>query len=504
MISTISLQQSANMTKTRQIVDLLTPWQNALQSFIRTFNRSTQQGTKNLKQAKTKSTDLDFTTTLNARQIKSVYNQAYLNYESYLALKTLTIRNIINKSSLNNTDKTILYRINSQQSWFIKNLELAWKIDATTGELSVPTNKDYKASGSLVYLPVAPELMKLSRHIFKYSNGQLPNLKNTRTMIMDGIIAQREENKNSKSFDYWLKITTLTKGKPIFIPIKANHYFENKVIKAKKFINTIQVKITDEMNVKVSFILEEYDAEKRKDNIVLGVDSNFNDSNLFSDSSGGLYGGSFVQWLKQMDNKIMKRQKYVQSNGLSLKKDDQYQRLNKRVRDYTKNEINRIVNKMINNEAASELVVESLDFRGGGLSKRMNRLLSRMGRSVLKAKLNRIGVSHGVKVLKVNPAYSSQECSKCGYVDKTNRNGLVFTCKCCKYKLHADVNSSRVLVKRRSFNGLDIYGGISKNNTRKLLQNLHSKDCMVYARLLNRVTGSDESQDDVCFVTQLN
>lgn len=504
MISAISLEQEANLNKSRQISDLLHPWQKSLHFFIKNFYYQTLQGTEPLKRTNTKSIDLNFTTILNARQIKSAYNQAYSNYISYLALKTLNIRSTISHSSLSQNTKTILYRVNSQHAWFIKDFELAWKLDKNTGEISVPTNKDYKTPDNLVYMSVEPHLMKLARHMFKYSKGKLPNLKKTRTMVMDGIIAQREENKSSKTFDYWVKITTLTKRKPVLMPIKTNNYFENKVSKAKKFNNTVQVKIDDNNNVQISFILEEHNAIKRADNIIVGVDSNFNDTNLFSTNDGGLYGGAFVQWLKQMDNKIMKRQKYIQQNSLSLKHDDQYQRLNKRVRDHTKNEINRIINKLIKDEKVSELVVESLDFRGGGLSKRMNRLLTRMGRSALKVKLERVEESHGVKVLKVNPAYSSQECSKCGYVDKSNRQNLVFKCKCCKQKLHADVNSPRVLVKRRSPHGSDTYGSISKNKTRELLQEKHSLTCVVHARLLNRVAGSEDKEKAVNSSCQLN
>ena len=49
----------------------------------------------------------------------------------------------------------------------------------------------------------------------------------------------------------------------------------------------------------------------------------------------------------------------------------------------------------------------------------------------------------------VNPAYSSQACSNCGYVDKGNRKARgEFECKLCNRKLHADVNASRNLLSR--------------------------------------------------------
>ena len=42
----------------------------------------------------------------------------------------------------------------------------------------------------------------------------------------------------------------------------------------------------------------------------------------------------------------------------------------------------------------------------------------------------------------VNPKYTSQACSKCGYKDKSNRKWNNFKCKICGYELHSDLNAS--------------------------------------------------------------
>jgi len=55
----------------------------------------------------------------------------------------------------------------------------------------------------------------------------------------------------------------------------------------------------------------------------------------------------------------------------------------------------------------------------------------------------------GVPVVFVDPAYSSQECSGCHYVDRANRpNQATFACRACGLLLHADVNASRNLAHR--------------------------------------------------------
>jgi putative transposase len=49
----------------------------------------------------------------------------------------------------------------------------------------------------------------------------------------------------------------------------------------------------------------------------------------------------------------------------------------------------------------------------------------------------------GIVVVYVDPAYTSQGCSRCGYTDRKNRYGLQFHCKACGLRLHADLNGAR-------------------------------------------------------------
>jgi putative transposase len=86
-------------------------------------------------------------------------------------------------------------------------------------------------------------------------------------------------------------------------------------------------------------------------------------------------------------------------------------------------------------------VVEKLDFRNQNLSKRMNRLLSRFGKSCIVAKLKAMEEEFGIVTRYENPAYTSQECSVCGDVDRNNRKSQsVFECKFCHGIMHADVH----------------------------------------------------------------
>lgn len=57
----------------------------------------------------------------------------------------------------------------------------------------------------------------------------------------------------------------------------------------------------------------------------------------------------------------------------------------------------------------------------------------------------------GIPFLHVDPAYSSQECSSCGHIEKKNRPDRdTFRCLSCAFSLDADENAGRVLAKRGS------------------------------------------------------
>ncbi len=72
---------------------------------------------------------------------------------------------------------------------------------------------------------------------------------------------------------------------------------------------------------------------------------------------------------------------------------------------------------MVATRAPAEIVTELLDFRAPGLSRRLNRLLGTFGKGCLEAKLEDLEERFGIALVKVNPAYSSQQCSSCSYVD---------------------------------------------------------------------------------------
>ncbi len=178
---------------------------------------------------------------------------------------------------------------------------------------------------------------------------------------------------------------------------------------------------------------------------------------LLASDKGDLFGRGFFDMLKKYDLLIIELAANRQQQWFRVRS-RKYDRLVGNLREYLKNEINRVVNRIITIYSPAEFVVERLNFQNPNLSRRMNRLLSRFGKGILKKKLSSLSEMYRIKITETNPVYSSQECSVCGYVDKNNRKPqAVFRCKCCDKTIHADVNAARNHAARSSGVGMNIY-----------------------------------------------
>jgi Transposase and inactivated derivatives len=85
----------------------------------------------------------------------------------------------------------------------------------------------------------------------------------------------------------------------------------------------------------------------------------------------------------------------------------------------------------------------------------MNRMIQNFGKRYIKEKLERLQQLYGIEIIEINPAYISQECSCCGYIDKKNRKDTQeFECKACGNKTNAQINGAKNILKRSSLGNL--------------------------------------------------
>jgi transposase, IS605 OrfB family, central region len=297
-------------------------------------------------------------------------------------------------------------------------------------------------------------------------------------MHLDGKVVEisKKEKDGAKAFGYWLKVSTLEKGKPVYIPLKANTYAEKL---EGRFLNYCQV-VEDDGEIEFRIIKQLKKREYIPATDEIAIDLGLRP--LFATDKGGLFGRNFFDTLKAFDKKITKRMANLQKRNIKPRSDKKYRKLVDDLREFLKNEINRLINIIIKIYKPKRIVIEKLDFRSPELSKRMNRMIQNFGKRYIKEKLQKLQELYGIEVVEINPAYTSQECSCCGYIDKKNRKDTQeFECKVCGNKMNAQINGAKNILKRSSL------GNLTKKQVLKIL----------IERYLERLKGCESAPLDV-------
>ena len=131
-----------------------------------------------------------------------------------------------------------------------------------------------------------------------------------------------------------------------------------------------------------------------------------------------------------------------------------------------KTNTNHIISKQIVKglPEGSKIVIEDLSgikkIRRG---KKLSRAIGKWAYFQLEQFLTYKGEEKGIEIIKINPAYTSQKCSKCGHTEKKNRKGSNFKCCKCGFQLNADLNASRNILQNH-LDAISIQIGAPVNN----------------------------------------
>lgn len=71
----------------------------------------------------------------------------------------------------------------------------------------------------------------------------------------------------------------------------------------------------------------------------------------------------------------------------------------------------------------------------------------------------------GITVVKIDPRYTSQTCSRCGYHHRSNRRSQsLFKCRACGYTLNADLNASLNIREKHARLGRPLASGLTSSS----------------------------------------
>jgi len=233
-------------------------------------------------------------------------------------------------------------------------------------------------------------------------------------------------NQDSKEFDAWFALWRTQ------YPIKLCKYHKDLFERSKRCIGSKIVKAKNG-----SFILNlslEFEPKKQIETgepKVLGVDLGMIKPLVCSDSKQ-FGSGRFIKHKKiEFGKKRSRNQKRIEE-------------INGKQSRWTADHNHKLSRQLINYCIQEKVDVLSLEnLKGQRLSNRKKRTYNWAFKDLL-TKITYKAELEGIKVVSVNPAYTSQTCSACGSKSKDNRaSQSKFHCLNCGTTLNADVNASK-------------------------------------------------------------
>jgi len=256
---------------------------------------------------------------------------------------------------------------------------------------------------------------KLQRIINKVRVSK-PNIKRLEPELDERFVKQDWDNPTS--FDGVITLSSLGNRLKIFIPIKKTKHF-NKMLERGVLGKGIRLSENS-----ISFNFEVEGKPEKEFGEIVGLDIGV--TNIFTLSNGiasqkNKHGHDLASINKILSRKIKGFKAF------------------KRAQEHRKNYINWSLNQ-VNLDGVKTLRIENIKhLRFGSKS---SRYLSHFTYTEIFGKIGSLAFDNGVRLEKVNPTYTSQRCSNCGWVRSTNRKGKQFKCTQCGFALDADLNAS--------------------------------------------------------------
>jgi len=260
-----------------------------------------------------------------------------------------------------------------------------------------------------------------------------------------------KENKNKKSIiQSFITIGPFPDRKRLHIPTKTNKEYHGNLEDYGTKNSSYIVKIEDTGRIRFILTKECTKYEPKNDfSSIMGVDINVK-NNLFSISTNDTIDydrdliKDYLKFLKKTDKiKNLGKKNKVRRKKWLIRLLDMYKRKARELVNKAKEKnIKTIVLEDI--ELMSSSMVKNLD-----LDIKYSRLIRILHLGSIKYLVRSIASKEGIDVVFTNPAYTSQQCSNCGIIDKNNRKTQEeYICSNCGISINADINASINILNR--------------------------------------------------------
>lgn len=286
-----------------------------------------------------------------------------------------------------------------------------------------------------------------------------------------------KDDSNTK-YKYWFKLNLRKEYGDVYIPLQFNQKYnnfssiQNKQFFIKTLYNKHKISIISTKN-NPQFNFKQF---KNSIGIDLNVKHNFcalsNNETIDYDR----------KYIKEFSTKLKKLDKIGLKNINDIQK-KQLNKLVKRNQWYFKHLISDILDKLQQNQI-TDIVMQDLDLSKASyvynqqFNIKYSRLIRLLRLSNIKNWFKEQAEKRGIKVHLTPSNYTSQQCSKCGFIDSQNRSSQQkFKCLNCGHEENADINAAKnilnrlenVSLRRSKLHKEDQYGRLIKNISNKFI-----------------------------------
>jgi putative transposase len=187
---------------------------------------------------------------------------------------------------------------------------------------------------------------------------------------------------------------------------------------------------------------------------VIGIDLGIN--NLVATSDGILVKGGVVKTINQWYNKQLGYYKSIAKKANKQTTTRRIQRIHRvranKITNFFHQTSRMIINHCLQNNVDRIIIGYNPRWKQHcELGKRINQSFIHIPHLKLVNMLEYKGKLRGITVIRVSEVYTSQKCSGCGIIDKSNRKSRgLYVCRSCGLRLNADQNAAINILERYS------------------------------------------------------
>jgi len=353
----------------------------------------------------------------------------------------------LSKNLFNVATYTVRQRLFKDRHWIRYN-EL-WKL--------LRTHESYKKLQETCGSHPPQQVLKQVDRNFKSFFKAIKVWKSERLRFRGRPKLPKYKRKSGRNLVYFTSLQCRLKNGYVFLTQKMENLGFPKIKTHLEKVKGVRiVPFGDRYNIELIYDYEPKDLHLNE-NDALGIDLGLNNVVTASDNIGNkplIIKGGVVKSINQFYNKQLSRYKSMAKKCNNTDITGRILRLhrkrNNKMRDFFHKTSRKVVNYCISNNIGTIVIGYNEGWKQEiAIGKRNNQNFVSVPFLKLVRQVEYKSEMVGIKVVKVSEEYTSQTCSSCGVVCKSNRihRGL-YACKNCGTVLNADVNASRNILRK--------------------------------------------------------